>query len=378
LQNNTKKLIRATITPLASIFGSGFLVIVPILAGAVGEYSILAMTAICGVAFLVGSVIRYNIIYAEAALAENPAKPVLWFERSSDIAIVLAYIISVSLYLNIMSAFVLGGLNLDTELNEKLLTSSIIILIIFIGLVKGLETLEKLEQAALFITLIVVALLCVGFFSYDNKQLELYSKFELFHALDHSTWEVLTIIAGTLIVVQGFETSRFMGSSYDAQLRVRASRYSQLFSSFVYIVFVSLALPLVHTLNGQYDDNSLIKLAGVAYGFLVLPLVISAALSQFAAAVADTIAATGNMTEVSKNRIKAKTGYLVVGVGAVSLTWMANTFEILALASRAFALYYLLQCFVAINLNRSLWQKAGISVIAMLLAFVVVFAVPAG
>ncbi len=378
MQNNTKKLIRATITPLASIFGSGFLVIVPILAGAVGEYSILAMTAICGVAFLVGSVIRYNIIYAEAALAENPAKPVLWFERSSDIAIVLAYIISVSLYLNIMSAFVLGGLNLDTELNEKLLTSSIIILIIFIGLVKGLETLEKLEQAALFITLIVVALLCVGFFSYDNKQLELYSKFELFHALDHSTWEVLTIIAGTLIVVQGFETSRFMGSSYDAQLRVRASRYSQLFSSFVYIVFVSLALPLVHTLNGQYDDNSLIKLAGVAYGFLVLPLVISAALSQFAAAVADTIAATGNMTEVSKNRIKAKTGYLVVGVGAVSLTWMANTFEILALASRAFALYYLLQCFVAINLNRSLWQKAGISVIAMLLAFVVVFAVPAG
>ena len=38
-----KTLVEATSTPLASIFGSGFLVIVPILAGAVGSYSVLVM-----------------------------------------------------------------------------------------------------------------------------------------------------------------------------------------------------------------------------------------------------------------------------------------------------------------------------------------------
>ena len=37
LRSNNKQLLSATITPLASIFGSGFLVIVPILAGAVGD-----------------------------------------------------------------------------------------------------------------------------------------------------------------------------------------------------------------------------------------------------------------------------------------------------------------------------------------------------
>ena len=41
-----RKLIDATSTPLASIFGSGFLVIVPILAGAVGPDAVFAMIGI--------------------------------------------------------------------------------------------------------------------------------------------------------------------------------------------------------------------------------------------------------------------------------------------------------------------------------------------
>jgi len=43
MTGNSKNLFRATATPLASIFGSGFLVIVPILYGAVGPYSLVAM-----------------------------------------------------------------------------------------------------------------------------------------------------------------------------------------------------------------------------------------------------------------------------------------------------------------------------------------------
>jgi len=378
MQNKTENLIQASTTPLASIFGSGFLVIVPILAGAVGEYSILVMACICAIAYLVGSVIRYNIIHAEPVLADNPAKIVYRLERSSDFAIVLAYIISVSLYLNIMSAFVLGGVGMDTEVNEKLLTSFVILLIVIIGLVKGLEILEKLESYALVVTLLIVLILSIGFLSYDEKQLMVYFKFELFHALEHSTWEILTIVAGTLIVVQGFETTRFMGESYDADTRVLASRYSQIIASIVYVVFISLALPIVHTLNGQYDDNSLIKLAGVAYGFLVLPLVVSAALSQFAAAVADTIAASGNMAEASSNKINNKISYLVVGVGSITLTWFANTYEILALASRSFALYYFLQCLLAIRLSQNMLQKIWMVLIAFILLFIIIFAVPAG
>ncbi len=43
MAKRSDSLINATTTPLASIFGSGFLVIVPILAGAVGRYSVVAL-----------------------------------------------------------------------------------------------------------------------------------------------------------------------------------------------------------------------------------------------------------------------------------------------------------------------------------------------
>jgi hypothetical protein len=39
-----------------------------------------------------------------------------------------------------LSAFVLGGQNLDSGINEDLLTSSIIVIIMLIGLVKGLRS----------------------------------------------------------------------------------------------------------------------------------------------------------------------------------------------------------------------------------------------
>ena len=57
-----KKIFSATATPLASIFGSGFLVIIPILNGAAGPYSLIAMAGICGLAYAMGSVIRFNIV----------------------------------------------------------------------------------------------------------------------------------------------------------------------------------------------------------------------------------------------------------------------------------------------------------------------------
>ena len=78
-----KPLIDATSTPLSSIFGSGFLIIVPILAGAVGSFSVLAMAAVCGLAYAVGSVIRFNIKHAEPVLAGTPGEATLSFERSA-------------------------------------------------------------------------------------------------------------------------------------------------------------------------------------------------------------------------------------------------------------------------------------------------------
>ena len=373
-----KKIIDATSTPLSSIFGSGFLVIVPILAGAVGPYSVYAMAGVCALAFAVGGVIRFNIKHTEPVLAGNPGEATLSLERCSDLALVLAYVISVCLYLHILSAFVLGGLHADSELNENLLTTAVIAIITAIGITKGLKTLDILEMLGLYITLLIIVLLIFGFAHYDWVTWRSASGITLPKALEHTPWEVVTIVAGTLIVVQGFETPRYLGKMFDTETRVSASRWSQIISTAVYIVFVALALPAVHKLNGHYDDNSLIALVGIAAALLTVPLIIAAALSQFSAAVADTLSATGNMEEVTHGHLKARMGCILVGGGAIALTWSASTFEILALASRAFAFYYMLQCLVAMTVSKSTVQRVGMMIVAAALGFITVFAVPAG
>lgn len=371
-------LTQAITTPLASIFGSGFLIIVPVLAGAVGRYSVIAMVGVCALAVAVGSVIRFNIRNAEPVLAGKPPESTLSFETASDIALILAYVISVSLYLHILASFVLGGFHADTELNENIVTTAVIALIIVIGVTKGLAPLAFLESWALWITFAIIALLLAGFGYFDWHAWQSSAGLQMPEPLKHTPWEVLTILAGTLIVVQGFETPRYLGAKFDADTRIKASRWSQIISTVVYIAFVALALPVTHLLQGKYDDNSLIELAKFASALLVAPLIIAAVLSQFSAAVADTMSALGNMYELTHHRLKLKFGYILVGGGAIALTWSASTLEILAIASRAFAFYYLLQCLVAFTVSKSSAQRAGILVIATALAFITVFAVPAG
>ncbi|MGB3050833.1 MAG: hypothetical protein WBB42_07530, partial [Polyangiales bacterium] len=313
MTKQSKSLVAATTTPLASIFGSGFLIIVPILAGAVARYSVVAMVGVCALAVAVGSVIRFNIRYAEPVLADKPPESTLSIERASDLALILAYVISVSLYLHILAAFVLGGFNADTELNENIVTTSVIAVIMVIGMTKGLAPLEFLESWALWITFAIIALLLAGFAYFDWNAWQSSAGIQMPKALEHTPWEILTILAGTLIVVQGFETPRYLGEEFDTDTRIKASRWSQIISTAVYIAFVALALPITHLLDGKYDDNSLIELAKFASPLLVTPLIIAAALSQFSAAVADTMSATGNMEELTHHHLKEKFGYLLIG-----------------------------------------------------------------
>jgi len=378
-----KQFVNAISTPLASIFGSGFLVIVPILAGAVGSFSVFAMIGVCFLAFMVGEVLRFNIIHVEPILKNdskqnNPKKSTLLIEKISDFALILAYVISVCLYLHILSAFVLTGLDLDTGFNEDVLTTGIIVVITLIGVIKGLEPLEVLEKWALIITLLIIVLLCAAFANFDFTLWQQNANFIAPKSLDYSNWQILTVLAGTLIVVQGFETSRYLGSTYNTELRVQTSRWSQYISTSVYICFVSLTLPTVHLLNGQYNDHGLIDLVTSVSLIFVTPLILAATLSQFSAAVADMLAAAGNISEVTKDKFTEKQGYLIVGVGAIILTWTVDTFEVLALASRSFAFYYLLQCFVSFTVSKSFIHKVLLIILSIILGFITLFAVPVG
>jgi len=93
--SRSKEIWRATVTPLASIVGSGFLVAAPLLAVLVGGSFPAAMTAIVLLAYAIGGIIRFNIAHAEPLLLEprkrNPR--IHFLESLASVALGGAYII---------------------------------------------------------------------------------------------------------------------------------------------------------------------------------------------------------------------------------------------------------------------------------------------
>lgn len=378
---------RATVTPLASIIGSGFLVIVPLLGKAVGGYAPLAMLGVVALAYAVGAAIRFNIMYVEPVLAK-PGTPVLMIrlETVSDIALGLAYFISVTFYIRLLASFAMHEFEVEGELMAQLLTTAILAFIGIAGWVRGLSFLERLEEYSVSIKLAIIVSLIVGWTVHDIAD---WRAFELAPLLPAQLdgWHVTRLMAGVLIVVQGFETSRYLGDEYERALRVSTMRRAQIISGLIYIIFVTLTVPTFNLLSDEVNDTAIMDLSRTVASVLPLMLVVAAIMSQLSAAVADTVGAGGLFSQTVGKRFKlpAKAGYLVVASAGIALVWIADIFDIITLASRAFALYYGLQSLEAaiaasqLGLGRARWMRVGgFGILALLLLMVAVIAIPAG
>lgn len=75
---------KATVTPLASIIGSGFLIIAPLLHSVLGKLALGGIMALSILAYAIGSVIRFNIRYAEPYLASHPRSTLVRIEKTSQ------------------------------------------------------------------------------------------------------------------------------------------------------------------------------------------------------------------------------------------------------------------------------------------------------
>jgi len=160
---------QATVTPLASIIGSGFLVAGPILAHTAGTQAWLAMLGLCAVAWLFGAALRYNIVHVEPMIAGDVPAPALTkgLERASELSLSLAYFVSVAYYLNLFAAF---GLRIDGIVDPfwiRVASTAAIAAIGLVGVLRGLSGLERLEIAAVGLKLSLIGGLfdCVGIVS---------------------------------------------------------------------------------------------------------------------------------------------------------------------------------------------------------------------
>lgn len=376
---------RATVTPLASIIGSGFLVAGPILSHAAGRHAWIAMLALCAVGWLFGMAIRHNIAGAEPLLARpQPPRGVLLLERASDLALSFSYFISVAYYLNLFAAFGLriGGVIDDTAI--RLVSTAVIALLGLTGAMRGLRGLEKLEEAAVGLKLALIAGLLAALLLGVGQRLA--AGMPLAPPILHDTgWHEIGILLGLVIMVQGFETSRYLGHAYDGPLRIRTMRYAQILSTAIYMAFILLATPWftgrLPKLGGETGIIDMLAPLGVAIGPLII---VTALASQLSAAVADTAGAGGLLHGASGRRIPVRLAYLGIAAVAVAVTWSANIFEIITWASKAFVLYYGLQAALAAHIALRPAEgiaKPGPALLfagaALLAVVIIVFGIPA-
>ena len=376
---------KATVTPLASIIGSGFLVIVPLLGHSFGSYAPVAITLIIVVAYAVGSSIRFNIRYSEHLIEENHTSVLARIDKLSSLTLGIAYIISVAFYLRLLASFALHAFDIEHDFYAKLLTSLILLSIGIGGWVKGLDVLEKLEEYSVSIKLAIISSLLFAWAVHDISHSSL-SIFSQLVPMNFDSINAFRILAGALIVVQGFETSRYLGETYSPETRIKTMKYAQVVAGIIYIIFVTLTVPTFPHLGSTINDTAIIDLSKLVAGVLPVMLIIAAIMSQFSAAVADTIGAGGLIAQNSEKKLKSKDGYALVTLLGIVLVWFADIFEIISLASRAFAFYYFLQCSVSVltsrkinhksNLNKNIVTFYFIFLSALLLA-ITIFALPA-
>ncbi|MCB2108929.1 MAG: hypothetical protein KDE14_14565 [Rhodobacteraceae bacterium] len=373
------RLWRATVTPLASIIGSGFLVAGPILAHAVGHWAWLAMLGLCAAAYLFGAAIRDNIAHVEPTLDTAPLV-VTVIERLSDWALSGAYFVSVAYYLNLFAAFGLRLGDVIDPFSIRVASTTVIAALGVLGATKGLRGLEHLEVAAVGLKLSVIG----GLFAtlmFANFQAWTDGTFAWTVHADVGGFEQFRILLGLLILVQGFETSRYLGEEYDTATRIRTMRWAQWIATGIYLVFMILVTRyFAGSLPEKGGETAIIDILSPVGAALAPTIIIAALASQLSAATADMNGAGGLIAETSRKRVSVKIGNLVTAAVAIAITWAANIYEIIAIASQVFVAYYALQ---SLQATLSAWRRgatmrAAIFAAATVLAvFIVIFAIPA-
>lgn len=335
---------RATVTPLASIIGSGFLVAGPILGATVGSLAWAAMAFLCAAAYLFGSAIRYNILHVEPQLKAGASPAVRGLERLSELALSLAYFVSVAYYLNLFSAFGLRLFDIVDPHLERLVTTVVIGTIGVVGAVGGLKALERLELAAVSLKLAVIGGVCAALAAAAAVAMHA-GEWQWSTMAPHGDAGSLRTVLGLVILVQGFETSRFLGEAYDPAVRVKTMRRAQWIATGIYMLFIVLVTRLLTgELSAVGGETRIVDLLRPVTA-LAAPMIILAALaSQSSAAVADLNGAGGLLSETFGRRFSVRMGNLLTALVAIAITWSANIYQIITHATRAFVLYYVLQC----------------------------------
>ncbi|WP_267395774.1 MULTISPECIES: hypothetical protein [unclassified Sphingomonas] len=339
---------RATVTPLASIIGSGFLICGPLLAREFGAAAILAMAALLALAYAVGAVVRFNIVHVEDIAPKlSLHDPMAWAMRLAQVMLAIAYAVSVAYYLKLLAEFTMKPLAIAPErhgLIANLLVTVIILALTALTFSGSIKKIEHAAHASVSVKLGIITGLLAGLATWWAT----HAGMPLDLPPTRLSWSGVPLLLGLVITVQGFETSRYMGGSYDQPTRVRTMRYAQWLSSAIYLAFLGLLTPFLTRAQHAEGVAGILDIMTMVAPLLGVFVLVGAVSSQLSAAIADSIGSGGLMIEVSRRRLGVRGAFLTASALSIAVVWLTDPFSVIALSSRAFALFYAMQAVLAV------------------------------
>ena len=338
---------RATVTPLASIIGSGFLICGPLLAREFGAAALGAMAVLLLLAYAVGWVIRFNIAVVEP-LAETLRlhDPFAWAMRVAQGMLGIAYAVSVAYYLKLLAEFGMKRIAVPETIHAlvaNVVVTAIILLFVALTFSGSIRKIEHAAHGSVSLKIGIIAGLLAALAMWWTQHAGATAALPPVRV----GWRSVPMLLGLLITVQGFETSRYLGASYGRETRIRTMRLSQLMSSAIYLGFIALLTPFLGQAQHAEGVAGILDIMTIVASALGIFVLIGAAASQLSAATADSIGAGGLLIEVSRGKLGVRGAFLASSALSVAIVWLTDPFQVVALASRSFALFYAMQAALA-------------------------------
>ncbi|MGH3481357.1 MAG: hypothetical protein ACRDQD_31640 [Nocardioidaceae bacterium] len=368
---------KATVVPLAEIMDVGFIVFSPIIILLFGYTAPWAMLGLCLLAILTGFAMAYNINTYEPLVGKPD--PLHRWNTFALWALVAASVVNVAYYALLLMTLVLLPLGDLYSPERAAITAAVLLGILTVyGFAKGLMALNELGNKATAFNLSAIAAVLVAFATFNVQRL-VGGDFDWpdLNAADDA--EALRKLLGLFVLVQGFESSRYIGAYFSADTRVRTMRSAQYIASIVYVLFVALSLILFATVKAPDDVTAIFEVSEEVSVFLPFLIMAAALGSQLSAIVNDTETRTEMLAQQVGDRLRRRWTFPLFLVPAIVIVLITDVTAAVALASRVFAAYYLLQALIAARLawRAEKWGSVGLFTgVGLVMAAVAVFGIP--
>lgn len=342
---------KAMVVPLANIMDVGFIVLSPIIVVLVGYDAPWVMLGLCLLAILMGFAISYNINNYEP-LVGKPDKLHRW-NSAALWSLVLASVANIAYYALLLMTLVLlpiGDLY-SPELASATAAALLAALMVY-GFVKGLAKLNDLGNKTTAFNLAAIVAVLVAFAIFNIQRL-VGTDFDWpdFNAPNDA--ETFRKVLGLFALVQGFEASRYLGAYFSTEVRIKTMRSAQYIASIVFVLFVALSLILFATVKVKPDAAAIFTVSSEVSVFLPFLIMAAALGSELSAIVNATESRTDMLAQQVGDRLTKRWTFPLLLVPTILVVLLTDVTSAVALASRVFALYYLLQAYIA---GRLAWR----------------------